>query len=95
MTYYCLNVEIFEEMFSFCICLFGTKINAPNVFSSKKYVQSTFDAAARSKMLNLLCLYYSAIRSLYRHVVCNVPVSRKDKGDRNQLGLWLDSGLIV
>ena len=28
---------------------------------------------------------YSAIQSLYRHMVCNVPVSRKANGDRNQL----------
>ena len=29
--------------------------------------------------------YYTAIRSLYRHVVCDVPVSCKANGDRNQL----------
>ena len=39
-------------------------------------------------------LYYSTIRSLYRHVVCNVPVSCKVNGDRNQLEAWLDSDLI-
>ena len=33
--------------------------------------------------------------SLYRLVVCNVPVSCKANGDRNQLGAWLDSDLIV
>ena len=27
--------------------------------------------------------YYTAIRSLYRHVVCDVPVSCKANGDRN------------
>ena len=36
-------------------------------------------------------LYYSNILSL----VCNVPVSCKTNADRNQLGAWLDSGLIV
>ena len=30
-----------------------------------------------------------AIRSLYRHVVCNVPVSCKAYGDMNQLWAWL------
>ena len=35
--------------------------------------------------------YYIAIRSLYRHVVCNVSVSCKANGDRNQLWAWLDS----
>ena len=29
--------------------------------------------------------YYIAIRSLYRHMVCNVSVSCKANGDRNQL----------
>ena len=33
----------------------------------------------------------TAIRSLYRHVVCDVPVSCKANGDRNQLWAWLDS----
>ena len=33
-------------------------------------------------------VYYIAYRSLYRHVVCNVPVSRKTNGDMNQLGTW-------
>ena len=28
-------------------------------------------------------------------MVCNVPVSAKANGNRNQLGAWLDSGLIV
>ena len=32
-------------------------------------------------------VYYSAIGSLYRHVVCNVLVSCKANGDRNQLGV--------
>ena len=35
-------------------------------------------------------LYYTAIRPLYHHVVCNVPVSCKANRDRNQLGAWLD-----
>ena len=35
----------------------------------------------------------SAFRSLYRQVVCNVPISCKAKGDRNELGVWLDSDL--
>ena len=37
---------------------------------------------------------YSTIRSVYRHVVCNVPVSCDPNGDRNQMGC-LDSNLIV
>ena len=28
-------------------------------------------------------------------MVCNVPVFCKDEGDRNQLGVWIDSDLIV
>ena len=44
-----------------------------------------------SKYCSLLYWYYPAIWSLNRHVVCNVPVSCKSKGDRNQLWAWLDS----
>ena len=33
--------------------------------------------------------YYTAIWSLYRHVVCDVPVSFKANWDRNQLWAWL------
>ena len=40
-------------------------------------------------------LAHLTIRSLYRHVVRNVPVSCKANRDRNQLGVWLDSDLIV
>ena len=40
-------------------------------------------------------LYYSTIRSLYCHMVCNVPVSCKANIERNQLGVWLDSDLIA
>ena len=35
--------------------------------------------------------YYTAIRSLYRHVVCGFLVSCKANGDRNQLWAWLDN----
>ena len=28
-------------------------------------------------------------------MVCNVPISSKANGDRNQLGAWLDSDLII
>ena len=35
--------------------------------------------------------YYTAIRSLYRHVVCDVPVSCKANRGRNKLWAWLDS----
>ena len=35
--------------------------------------------------------YYIAIQSLYRHMVCDVTVSCKSNGDRNQLWAWLDS----
>ena len=37
--------------------------------------------------------FISAIWSLNRHVVCDVPVSGKANGDRNQLWAWLDSDL--
>ena len=40
-------------------------------------------------------MYYTMIQSLYRHVVCNVSVSCKANGDRNQLGAWLDTDLIA
>ena len=39
--------------------------------------------------------YDWAIWSLYRHVVCNVLVSCKANGDRNQLEAWLDSDPIA
>ena len=38
--------------------------------------------------------YYSNFGSLYRHVVCNVPISCKANGERSQLEAWLDSDLI-
>ena len=38
--------------------------------------------------LNLLAKYYSGIRSLYRYLVCNVPVSCTVNGDRNKLSLF-------
>ena len=37
---------------------------------------------------------YTAIRSLYSHVVCNVSLSCKFNGDRNQLRAWTDSDPI-
>ena len=40
-------------------------------------------------------MYYLNIRSLYRHVVCNVPESCKVKGDMNLLGLCLEGNLIA
>ena len=40
-------------------------------------------------------LYYSAIQSLYGHVVYNVLVSFKANRERDQLGTQLDSELIV
>ena len=43
-----------------------------------------------SKSLKFYC-----IRSLYRHMVCNVQVSCKANGDRNHLEAGLDSDLIV
>ena len=39
--------------------------------------------------------YYSTIRSLYRHVVCNVPVSCKVNGFRNQLQYGLTVTLLA
>ena len=47
------------------------------------------------KKKSYLTEYSSAIRSLYHHMVCNIPVSCKANGDRNQLEVWLDSELIV
>ena len=46
------------------------------------------------KQLSIACIHYSAIRSMY-HMVCNVPLSCKTNRDRNQIGAWLDSDLIV
>ena len=40
-------------------------------------------------------LYYTAIWSLYRHVVCNVTVSCKANVDRNQLWAQLVSVLLL
>ena len=31
-------------------------------------------------------MYYTAIRSLYRHVVCNAPFSCKANGDKELVG---------
>ena len=43
-------------------------------------------------ILTILHVYWS----LHRHVVYNVPVcSKANRGDRNQLGVWLDSDLIA
>ena len=42
-----------------------------------------------------LILQYTDIQSLYRHVVCIVPVSCKANRDRNQLEAWLDSDLYL
>ena len=41
-------------------------------------------------LIGLICLslYITAIRSLYRHVVCNSPVFCKANRVRNQLGAW-------
>ena len=44
---------------------------------------------------NVYTKFYPTFRSLYRHVECNVPVSCKAFGDRNQLGAWLDNDLIA
>ena len=42
--------------------------------------------------LHKTVVYYSTIRSLYSHVVCNVLISCKANEDRNQWA-WLDSDL--
>ena len=42
-------------------------------------------------VIMLTYFFYTAIRPLYRHVVCNAPVSCKANGVRNQLWAWLDS----
>ena len=38
--------------------------------------------------------YITAIRSMYRHVMCNGPVSCKANGVGNQLGAWRYSDLL-
>ena len=43
----------------------------------------------RTMQLASMIRYFTAIWSLYPHVVCNVSVSCN--GDRNQLGEWLHS----
>ena len=43
----------------------------------------------------VLSNYYTAVRSLFRHVVCNVPVSCKANRDRNQFEAWPDSDPIA
>ena len=44
----------------------------------------------------LLFIYYSNIRSLYLHVVCDVLISCKaNKMGINQFGAWLYSDLIA
>ena len=48
---------------------------------------------ARGRRKNTM-LHCSAIRSLYRHVVCNYPLSGKAYIDMSQLEAWLDSDLI-
>ena len=40
-------------------------------------------------------MYSTANRSLYRHVVCCVPVSCKANGVGNQLGAWRYSDLLA
>ena len=45
--------------------------------------------------LRVFKLYNTANRSLYRNVVCNVPVSCKANGVGNQLGAWRYSDLKV
>ena len=47
------------------------------------------------KLLSTTCIYYSDTRSMYHHMVCNVPVSCIANRDRNQMGAWLDSDLII
>ena len=48
---------------------------------------------ARGRRKNTM-LHYSAIWSMYRHVVCNYPFSGKAYIDMSQLVAWLDSDLI-
>ena len=53
---------------------------------------STKISCAGPVMVNIdMLLYYTAIRSLSRHVVYNAPFSCKANGDRNQLWAWLNS----
>ena len=61
-------------------------------FDSKHNCQQFFSHVGMG--LPPLKLSYIAIRSLYPHVVCNVPACGKAKGDQNQLGTWLDINLI-
>ena len=39
--------------------------------------------------------YNTTLRSLYRHVVCNVPVTCITNVVGNQLGAWLDNDCVV
>ena len=62
---------------------------------SEKSINTCMHILAKSWMLDneISTMYYTAIQSLYHHLVCNATVSCKANGDRNQLGAWLDSVL--
>ena len=72
----------------------GLKNADPDQLASKEvnWSGSTFLKSTENyscKEWSFHSLYYTAIRSLYRHMVCNVPVSRKANRDRNQLGCYV------
>ena len=89
-----LTADHFNEFFvNVAFNLKQTQI--PSYFEKKNWtVLNVLDDVSFD--IPLIHLYYSAFRSLYRHVVCNIPISCKANGIRNQLGWgWLDSGPIA
>ena len=58
-----------------------------NVFN----IEAKFDYTMYTDVVKTNNTYYTTIRSLYPLVVCNVSVSCKANGDRNQLWALLDS----
>ena len=62
------------------VYIYGTFGIGCNICSSLNQEDVEFDETTTEKR------YHTAFRSLYRHVVCNVAVSYKVNGDRNQLG---------
>ena len=66
-------------------------------FLPSQPIMNIFNDFLKSFFKNLMSLssYYmqSTIRAIYLQVICNVPVSCKANGDRNQLRAWLYSDL--
>ena len=74
---------IFRLLLSYLHCLMPLEFNV-----KKKKLLYHFGKKCNKR-------YYSANRSMYRHMVCNVPVSCKASRTRNQLGAWLYSDRLV